>query len=407
VTVDVSPPEDDTRLADETREIQRTVTENESLEVVLTETGATELVLQPEFDGVSVGDVFTRSVVIDAPENVTSAEFNVTFDSTLLNATGAQAVDNFFGTSELQRTDIDNETGRVSLNVSGTDAANGTGLVAEITFVADGALSSGDEVDTEIAFEDPVVLDEAGERVPLDTRDAQVSIFGESAESPPDDDEDEEVDGVDEFIIETVSVPENVTAGSNLTVTATVRNNGSDPQTKNASLVLGERIALNQSLTLDPSANKTVTFTYETTEADIGEGLPVSVRTPDASVTRHVDIFPPIEAEFVIDQQPVANGEGVFNGSSSVGQNLNYTWVFDDGEPVGPSSDPSIIQPFGEAGTADVTLIVEDEFGQTAETTRSVTVESDSTDSEVPGFGSLLTVVALLFSALLLGRRSD
>jgi PGF-CTERM protein len=187
-------------------------------------------------------------------------------------------------------------------------------------------------------------------------------------------------------------------------VTATVRNDGDSEATKSVSLAINETTRLGKSVTLGSGASETVTFSYEITEADVGEDRSVSVSTPDASVTRGVDItYPPIAAAIEIEQQPVANGEGVFDGSNSVGQNLTYMWTFDDGEPT----DPGIAQPYTEAGTSDVTLVVEDEFGRTAETTRSVTVESGSTDNEVPGFGSLVTLVAVLVSALLLGRRSD
>ncbi|MUW14172.1 PKD domain-containing protein [Halorubrum sp. CBA1125] len=218
-------------------------------------------------------------------------------------------------------------------------------------------------------------------------------------------DDDDDRDGAAGFAVDLLETPENVTVDGELSVTASVRNDGDATETKNVSLGLDDESVNQTAITLNASESTTVTLTYVPTADDVGENLDLSVSTPDATATGTVDVLPRIEAVVDVEQEPVAGGTPAeFNASDSVGRNLTYTWELETAEDT--ISGPNVTHSYAEAGEYNVTLIVEDEFGQTNETTTTVTVASESTE-EVPGFGSLVTLLALITFALLVRGRSS
>ncbi|MGC9307820.1 MAG: PKD domain-containing protein [Thermoplasmatota archaeon] len=113
----------------------------------------------------------------------------------------------------------------------------------------------------------------------------------------------------------------------------------------------------------------------------------------------------PPTASFSFDTQEPSTGQIVtFDGTDSSDTDGNiefYQWNFGDGVNATGSSAQ---HAFGEKGTYTVTLTVVDNYGNTATTTKSITVSGSSSGSS-PGFGGLSLVLALIGVAFLLWKR--
>ncbi|GAA0729751.1 hypothetical protein GCM10009060_29960 [Halorubrum trapanicum] len=393
VTVEVLPPEGDTRFADETREIDLTVTEDNQSTVELTEAAATEYAIEPETEQLDPGGSVPMNVTVDTSINVTASNFTVTFDPALLNASDLQP-GGFFGSNAATTEAIDNQAGHVDFGVvePGADGANGTGTLATVTFTANASVSGTPE--TEVAFERATARDASNETVPVDTRDAAVTIDDGTGGGDGGDDDDGGDDGGDD--------------PSEPTVTAAIAANqtgvySGDAISFNASASEGTGLTYEWTFGDGTSATgETVEHVYDATGT---YNVTLTVANGSASDTDRiaVSVVEPVEAEIIPADRIFADvDESVqFDGSESAGnrtgENLTYEWAFGDGTTAGGEA---ITHDYDTVGEYTVTLTVTDTVtGET--TTDTVAVEvSGNTEEGTPGFGPLAALVALVSAAL-------
>jgi PGF-CTERM protein len=392
VTVEVSPPEGSDAFANTTRKYDLTVTEDKQRSVELPPADATELAVEPESDGITAGDTLSTNVTVDSSENVTSADFVVSFAPDLLNVTSVEA-GSFLGDDAISVEDVDNENGTLDVGISTGDvegtAGNGTLVTADFT----AAESIDQSAETELAFERVSVLNESNESIPVVTRDA--TVFVDSGGDGGDGDDGD--DGDDE---EPTEPDPSVTA--EITANQTGVYPG-DAISFNASASKGTDLAYNWTFGDDTNATgEIVEHAYDATGT---YNVTLTVANGSASDTDRiaVTVVEPVEAEIIPAGRISADvGESVqFNGSESAGnrtgENLTYEWTFGDGTTA---SGEVVTHDYDTADTYTVTLTVTDAVtGET--TTDTVEVEvSGSTDEGTPGFGPLAALIALVSAAL-------
>lgn len=200
-----------------------------------------------------------------------------------------------------------------------------------------------------------------------------------------------------------------VTEGDELLVVVDLENTGDELAEGTIELQLDEiDETIDRDVTLDASEETTVVLSYETALGDDTEELSVSVSaTPGEtdSTQGSINESPEVTANVTADPLTIDPLEDVtFNASASTGQNLTYEWDFDDGAQNVSTVDPVIEQPFDEVGQYTVTLTVTDEFNRTASTTVEISV-TEPTDDEIPGFGIVVTLIALV-AVLLIARQT-
>lgn len=391
VTVLVSPPEGDARFADEERVIDLTVTDGSQRTVELAEAAPTEYAIEPETEQLGPGQSTSMNVTVDTSVNVTSANFTVTFDPALLNASDLQP-GGFFGSDAVTTGAIDNQAGSVDLNLteSGTDGVNGTGTLATVTFTANESVTG--TVDTGLAFERAIARDQSDETFAVDTQDAVVTI-------------DDGSDGGDGGDGDEPSEP---------TVTAAIAANQTgvypgDAISFNASESEGTDLVYNW--TFGDGTNgtgETVSHAYNTT-GTYNVTLTVTNESANATDRLTVRVVEPVEAEITPDGPIAADVDRSieFSGSESASDNrsanVNYEWDFGDGTNA---TGATVEHAYDATGTYTVTLTATDTVtGET--TTDTVEVEiSDTTDDTTPGFGPLAALVALVSAALVARIRN-
>ncbi|WP_299334399.1 PKD domain-containing protein, partial [Haloplanus sp.] len=120
-----------------------------------------------------------------------------------------------------------------------------------------------------------------------------------------------------------------------------------------------------------------------------------------------VSVVEPVEAAITAEQTSGAVGEIIeFDALDSTSEdrsaNVTYEWDFGDGTTL---TDGVVAHEYDTAGTYTVTLTATDTVtGDTTTDTVEVVIE-EGTDDEVPGFGPLVALIALLVSALVARSR--
>ncbi len=132
-----------------------------------------------------------------------------------------------------------------------------------------------------------------------------------------------------------------------------------------------------------------------------------SLRLVDHQYTPGGGNTPPTAEISVNSQQPSTGDYVAFDGTGSSdpdGTVEFYQWGFGDGVNTTGSTAQ---HQYGEAGNYTVTLTVVDNYGNTATTTKYITVSGSggSGGGSAPGFGGLSLMLALAGAALLLWRR--
>ncbi|MEZ3163926.1 S8 family serine peptidase [Halorubrum sp. RMP-47] len=470
VTVDVSPPEGSDAFADTTRTYDLTVTEDEQLPVELPPADATEIAVEPESDTVVAGDTLSTNVTVDTPENVTSADFVVSFAPDILNVTSVEA-GSFLGADAISVEDVDNENGTLDVgistdNIEGT-AGNGTLVTAEFT----AAESIDQSAETELAFSKATALNESNESIPVVTRDATVFVDSDNdGDDGPGGGEPSDptvtaaitANQTEVFPGDVISFDASGSKGTDLTyewtlgdgtsatgetvthaydatgtynVTLTVVNaSASDTEEITVSVVnpVTAEISANQTgvypaeaISFNASASEGTNLAYNWTLGDgtnaTGETVThaynatgtynVTLTAANQSVSDTdriaVRVVEPVTATLTAERTSASVGDIIeFDALGSTSDNrtanVTYEWEFGDGTTV---SDAVVAHEYNATGTYTVTLIATDTVtGETTTDTVDVTIE-EGTDNEVPGFGPLAAVVALLVSVIIARAR--
>jgi uncharacterized protein YkwD/PKD repeat protein len=156
--------------------------------------------------------------------------------------------------------------------------------------------------------------------------------------------------------------PLRVSVGQPLPLVAEIE--GPGPFTEQWDLGDGRRVPVNQPTIVYPTAG-----VYDVT---------LMVKNPIGTATRteQVTVIPHAVAEFVPDDDKVGLAQIVTFENLSGGQGpIRYTWDFGDGASA---TDPRPQHSYAAAGTYQVKLIVENEFGR-SETTQSIAVGAPPT----------------------------
>ena len=119
-------------------------------------------------------------------------------------------------------------------------------------------------------------------------------------------------------------------------------------------------------------------------------------------------------AEFTVEPaEPDAEAPVVVDAADSTttyGEIVAYDWMIDGSEASGETVETEFTEP----GTVEIELTVENDAGETATTTQSVSVsdttaddsDSGTTDDGIPGFSVLVTLLALLISVAAVRHRT-
>ncbi len=108
-------------------------------------------------------DAFTATVDVENVLNINSGQFDLTFDSSVVNVTNVTAGD--IGGTAMPIVDkrfMDNDTIRVLFKLSGADGVSGTGSLASVSFEVTGA--SGDT--SHLNISDGALADTAADEIP-------------------------------------------------------------------------------------------------------------------------------------------------------------------------------------------------------------------------------------------------
>ena len=210
-----------------------------------------------------------------------------------------------------------------------------------------------------------------------------------------------------------------VTAGENLTVTATVENAGETEATKDVRfLVDGEEVDVVENLTLSGNQSEELSFVYETADDDV-PAISIAVESDDEIDERTVTVTDPDPAFFAVSIEnasaEVAAGETVDvtarveNTGDRVGtQNVTLAGfdgtILDTSEPQTLSAEESTsitlvwATESTDAGAGNVTVRSENDTDTAAVTVDQPAVESIDATLEEPeietGEETFLTVVA-------------
>lgn len=397
VTVDVSPPEGSDAFADTTRTYDLTVTEDEQLPVELPPADATELAVEPESDTLVAGDTLSTNVTVDTPENVTSADFVVSFAPDLLNVTSVEA-GSFLGADAISVEDVDNENGTLDVGISTNDidgtAGNETLVTAEFT----AAESIDQSAEAELAFQEANALNESNESLPVVTRDATVFVdaSGDGDNGGNDGDENEPTEpepSVDAVISANQT---GVYPGEAINFTASASK--------------GDGLTYNWTFGDETTANATGQTIIHAYDATGTYNVTLTVENDSASDTDRiaVRVVEPVNAAITARRTSASVGDTIeFDTYNSTSEDrtadVTYEWDFGDG--ITGTGDLNAHE-YETAGTYTVTLTATDTVtGETTTDEVEVVIEEAGTGDEVPGFGAITALIALLVSALMVRGR--
>jgi PGF-CTERM protein len=176
----------------------------------------------------------------------------------------------------------------------------------------------------------------------------------------------------------------------------------------NASASEGD--TLDYEWTFDDGTSATGETAERTYDATGTYNVTLTVSNQSASDTEQVtvSVVEPVEATITAEQTSGAVGEIIeFDALDSTSEdrraNVTYEWDFGDGTTL---TDGVVAHEYDTAGTYTVTLTATDTVtGETTTDEVEVVIEESGTDDEVPGFGPLVTLIALLVSALVARSR--
>ncbi|WP_255193205.1 right-handed parallel beta-helix repeat-containing protein [Natronobeatus ordinarius] len=205
------------------------------------------------------------------------------------------------------------EVTETSLSDTNVDTGSVVTIDAAVQNVGDAAGSQTVdlEVDGEVVDEEAVTL-ESGQTTDLTfthqfdhAGEFDVVVAGEFVGtvtvSEPADDPEPAFFGVE--LLET-NAP--VQAGDSLEVSATVENTGEEADTQSIELVAGGAVVDSADVTLDEGETETVTLTWTTGADDVGEAIPLEVRSDDDTDTATVAV-----------EEPAGDGELVVYGAEA------------------------------------------------------------------------------------------
>ncbi|WP_255171206.1 PKD domain-containing protein [Natrononativus amylolyticus] len=353
VELEVEPPEDD-RFVDRTYERTLEVTDDESVEIVLEEVDGDDVLIEPYFETESETGVAEELITFDASGAVAlegdeeidfdayhwdfgdgtettttdpviehafadAGDYDVTatfsaggteetYDRTITVAEPVEPA--FFDVTDLDPKDITLEQGEV------------TDITATVTNTGDEPATQDVEfrVNDEVLSTEPVTLD-ATEEDTVTFADIDTASLepGEHTYAVGTDDDAqtgsltvEELPEPAFFVVDIDDIDDTIGQGDQLTVVATVANDGDEPATQTVTLEIGEGTAtLEEEVELAGGDSEEVVFTYDVPADATPVETPLTVTTADHSDTATVDVFSTEEYAVTITETsaPVTAGD--------------------------------------------------------------------------------------------------